>query len=72
MTLLGVLSQVFDCDRLGQVFLIVQPATVLKWHRRLVGRSWTHPFHRKPGRPPTGREMCRLVLRLDSENPTWG
>ena len=26
---LGVLSQVFDRDRLGQVFLIVQPATVL-------------------------------------------
>ncbi|MFN0029841.1 MAG: integrase, partial [Acidimicrobiales bacterium] len=32
-TVLGVLSQVFDRDRLGQVFLIVQPATVLGWHR---------------------------------------
>ncbi len=71
-TVLGVLSQVFDRDRLGQVFLIVQPATVLGWHRRLVARHWTQPARRKPGRPLTAREIRLLVLRLDSENPTWG
>ena len=70
--MLGVLSQVFDRDRLGQVFLIVQPTTVLGWHRRLVARHWTHPARRKPGRPSTARELRQLVLRLDSENPTWG
>ena len=51
-TVLGVLSQVFDRDRLGhvflivQLFLIVQPATVLRWHRRLVARHWTQPARR--------------------------
>ena len=71
-TVLGVLSQVLDRDRLAQVFLIVQPATVLGWHRRLVARHWTQRNLRKPGRPPTAREIRDLVLRLDSENPTWG
>jgi putative transposase len=62
---------VFDRDRLTQMFLIVQPATVLGWHCRLVARYWTRPARRKPRRPLTSREIRRFVLRLDSENPTW-
>ncbi len=71
-TVLGVLSQVFDREHLARVFLIVQPATVLGWHRRLVARHWTQPACRRAGRPSTAREIRQLVLRLDSENPTWG
>ena len=71
-TVLGVLSQVFDRERLAQVFLILQPATVLGWHRRLLARHWTQPARRNAGRPGTARELRQLVLRLDSENPTWG
>ena len=50
---------------------VVQPATVLAWHRRLVARRWTYQY-RRPGRPPTAAEIGRLVLRLASENPIWG
>ncbi len=42
--------------RLRDVFLIVQPATVIGWHRRLVGRHWTQPSAPKPGRPPLAGE----------------
>src|SRR6266542_5976977 len=45
--------------------LLVTPATLLRWHRDLV-----HP--RRPGRPPTGRALRELVLRLARENPGWG
>jgi len=51
--------------------LVVTPATLLRWHRDLVRRKWTYP-QRKPGRPPTGRELSELVLRLARENPSWG
>src|SRR4029453_13361605 len=39
--------------------LIVTPATLLRWHRRLVVKRWTSP--RPVGRPPIGRETRELV-----------
>ncbi|MDH3730335.1 MAG: integrase core domain-containing protein [Acidimicrobiia bacterium] len=52
--------------------LIVKPATVIGWHRRLVARHWTQPPQPRIGRPPTPTELRRLVLRLGTENPYWG
>jgi putative transposase len=51
--------------------LVVRPATLLRWHQELVRRKWTYP-QRKPGRPPTGRGLSELVVRLARENPRWG
>jgi hypothetical protein len=39
----------------------VRPATLLRWHRRLVRRRWTYP-HRGPGRPPLDRRVQALVV----------
>ncbi len=46
---------------------IVTPATLLRWHRRLVAKRLT--FARPVGRPPMRREIRDLVLRLARENP---
>jgi putative transposase len=53
------------------VHRIVTPATVLRWHRDLVTRRWTQSRRRTGGRS-TASELRQLVLRLASENPTWG
>jgi transposase InsO family protein len=49
---------------------LVQPTTLLRWHRDLVRRRWTYPHRR--GRPGVALELRALVLRLARENPSWG
>ena len=56
---------------LAEVATIVSPETILAWHRKLIAQKWT--FLRKGvGRPPTGKEVERLVLSMAQENPGWG
>jgi putative transposase len=49
---------------------LVTPGTLLRWHQRLAADKWTQP--RSPGRPPLGEDLVALIVRLASENRTWG
>src|SRR4051794_4690727 len=51
---------------------IVTPATIMRWHRRLVKRRWTQPRRHRSGGRRTAPELRRLVLRLAAENSCWG
>jgi hypothetical protein len=59
---------------LGEVITIVQPETLLKWHRRWVASKWDFSRRRKakPGRPSVSVETERLVPQFARENPGWG
>ena len=67
--LLAMLSRALP-RRHWPVFLVT-PATLLRWHRRLVTRKWTQP-DRRGGRPPLDDQLVTLILRLARENPRWG
>jgi putative transposase len=54
-----------------RIGLLVTPATILRWHRRLVAHRWT-TSHPRPGRPPIPAGLRALTARLATENPTWG
>jgi putative transposase len=56
---------------LTRVATIVTPDTILRWHRELVARKWTYRARR--GRSPGLHTHLRaLVIRMATENPTWG
>src|SRR5216683_5365365 len=68
---LAALSRLVPRRRWGEVFMVT-PATMLAWHRRLAARKWDYTSHRRPGRPSTAAAIRKLVIRMATENPTWG
>ncbi len=65
---LTALARVLDRGRWS--ISLVKPDTILGWHRRLVANHWTYPH--RPGRPATALETRQTIIRLATENPTWG
>jgi putative transposase len=52
---------------------IVQPATVLAWHRQGFRLFWRWKSRPNPvGRPRLDAEVRDLIRRMARENPTWG
>ena len=53
--------------------IIVQPDTVVRWHRQWLRRHWTRLSHRRrPGRPTTSSTIRALVRTMTTANPLWG
>jgi putative transposase len=71
------------CDRLLWVVLyrfwshwrgclqMVQPATVLRWHRQAFVWHWTRKSRRLPGRPEVAANIRDLIRRMCQANPLW-
>ena len=55
------------------VLVMVQPDTVIAWHRKSFRLFWSWKVRRgQPGRPKIPREVRDLLHRMCRENPTWG
>ena len=51
---------------------VVQPATILRWHRCGFRAYWRWKSRARPGRPRVERELRDLIRRMSEENPLWG
>ena len=51
---------------------MVEPDTVVRWHRSAWRAYWRWKSRRGPGRPHIPAEWQRLILRIATENPRWG
>ena len=54
--------------------MIVQPDTLLRWHRDLFRRVWRRKSKRKgkSGRQPLAEEIVALIKEMAVNNRTWG
>jgi transposase InsO family protein len=51
---------------------VVQPDTILRWHRAGFRAYWRRKSRGRPGRPRLSRELRELIQRMSKENPLWG
>ena len=53
--------------------IIVNPETVLNWHRRGFRWYWTWKVrHGRTGRPPVSKDTRSLIRTMSRDNPIWG
>src|SRR5260221_8162217 len=51
---------------------VVQPETILRWHRAGFTAFWRWKSRKRAGRPKIDRELRDLIRRMSRENSEWG
>ena len=52
--------------------VLIQPATVLRWHREGYRRYWGRRSGGSVGRPRIPRSHISMIRRISSDHPEWG
>src|SRR5262245_2453462 len=55
-----------------ETMTIIQPQTLLRWHREGFRRYWRWKSRNCGGRPPVSAELRALIRRMSLENRLWG
>ena len=53
-------------------FLIFQPDTLIRWHKKGFKLYWWYKSKNKGGRSPINIELIELIKKMSKENPLWG
>ena len=51
---------------------VVEPPTILRWHRAGFRSYWRWKSRKRAGRPRIDRDLRDLIRRMSRENPLWG
>ena len=55
-----------------KVVTIIEPETLVRWHRVGFRRYWRWKSRQRGGRPPTEKELRGLIRQTSMENLLWG
>jgi hypothetical protein len=55
-----------------EVTTIVQPETLVRWHRAGFRRYWRWKSNSRGGRPPIEAKLRALIRQMSTENQLWG
>ena len=73
---LGLISLLVKPTRLKSIAIVVQPATLLKFHRALVRRKYQRLFSakspKKPGPKGPSKELIDAIVEIKQRNPRFG
>src|SRR5262250_2498293 len=70
---LAALTHPLGRQRLKETATIATPDTLLRWYKRLIAQKFDGSQQRRQlGRPRVEEEVEQLVVRMATENPSWG
>jgi putative transposase len=55
-----------------QALLLIQPDTLLRWHRELFKWVWKHKSQHTGGKRPVNADIVALIQQMARQNPLWG
>src|SRR3954449_11078712 len=58
--------------RIPEAVAILEPETVIRWHRAGFRSFWRWKSRRRAGRPQVSLEVRRLIREMSLTNPLWG
>ena len=58
--------------RILDAVAILEPETVIRWHRAGFRSFWRWKSRRRAGRPQVSLEVRRLIREMSLTNPLWG
>ena len=59
--------------KLGKLITIFKPETILKWYRQFANQKFDSSKNsQKKGRPETDEATAKLIIKMTTENKSWG